>query len=213
MQTLDSLITEMFVSGSSIALADYLETEKHSEASEIRFLENPLQVLRRLAQHLSKPAVIFSLPISQQEQLEVALLHTRLDDSLLFTIACDFANHVLPVFEAWNENDKRLENLIETMRDWINHNCKDDQLREARYELTNYSSRRKISKMPAGPKDVVSTVLTATDPWAWAKHCAAAFSAHETSVKAQKIAGPTEIDWQIEHATQMFLKNGNSNGP
>ena len=206
MHSFEDAIVEMFVTGTPSVLADHLDSNQHPAATEVRYLTNPLKALHYCAKYVGEPLFIFDLPIDENEKLNIVLRHTKLDDLLLFNLACDYAEHVLPIFEEWNSNDNRPSILIDSMRSWSIKNSNDDELRNARLELTNYRSRQKIRNIPSGPKNVVSTVLIATNPWAWAKHCVAAYNAADTALLAQRTAGNEEFKWQHKHTKRLLTE-------
>jgi hypothetical protein len=189
------IIRCMFTGGSTSVLADYLEEQGHPNACVVRAMTNPTEIVRLLAGDLIQPSVIFELPITELDKLDIALRHAAIEDSVLFELACDFAEHILPIYERWNEFDHRPRNALDTMREWIRGSAKDDALMQARAAI-------KLRRPPPAAGRAVSAVLIATNPWAWATHCVAGDNAFDSAAAAREAAGPDEIHWQIERASQ-----------
>ena len=202
-QHVDEMICEMFRSGSPAVVADYLERQNHSAAPVVQCLESPIEALRFLAGEFPISNVLFQLPLPKLEKLDIFIRQVLHDDGDLFSIACDFAEHVLPIYENWNELDPRPRTLMVMMRRWIEGTANDKKLRDSRAELMNYRSQQKLNRIPDAPRLAVRTVLCSSNPWAWAKHCTAEYCAANTAERARCSAGKHEIDWQLEHAERV----------
>ena len=201
----------MFESGSTSAIADHLDSMGDFSAPVVRSLSSPLEVVKLLASSLDDASIIFDLPIKKSDQLEIALQHTGIEDCKLFGLACELAEHVLPIYEEWNAFDTRSHELLQCMREWIVGSTSDESLRDCRKSLGSRAASYKLARMPNAPRAVVSAAMSATNPWAWAKHCVAHRNASETARLAQKAAGTDELDWQLKQTAIAIQGDVNDN--
>jgi len=195
--TIQELVRQVIGGDDSAVLADYLEDRNHPEASVIRALTSPAEIVCTLLGECISPTLIFELPISEIEKLDLVLRQASLDDAVLFELGCDFAEHVLPIFEAWNEFDTRPHDALETMRRWIYGRASDDELRNAHREI-------KYSGTDSSAGYAMWAAMTATNPWAWAKHCVAGWIAFDTAERARRAAGEQEMKWQLERCASVL---------
>jgi hypothetical protein len=200
MPSLHEAIRSMFETGSTSVVADHLDTLGDSSAPVVRSMSAPTEALRFLAPELDNIGIVFDLPVKDLDKLDIALRHSATEDHVLFTLACDFATHVLPIYEEWNEFDTRPSELLQSMRDWINGTNSDETLRISRNALCSRPAYDKIQRIPEASRAVVSTIMRATNPWALATHCVAAFNAYNTAEFARNAAGDDEMIWQLDHA-------------
>ncbi|MEM1069216.1 MAG: putative immunity protein [Planctomycetota bacterium] len=197
---LEVALRSMFEFDSTSVVADYLDGVSDFDAQVIRCMSDPIEVVRYLASELDAPEIILDLPFDRVDRLNMSLLHTSVDDQTLFSLACEFAEHVLRVYEEWNDSDARPREVLECMRDWLAGSSSDASLRKCRHRLFSRPASYAIARIPAAPQAALEAIRHATNPWAWARHCAAPFAAHNSSMNARRAAADdeTELSWQID---------------
>lgn len=200
MKELPSLVIGVANGDTPAVLIDYLLDHQDDRAYVVTALTEPFEIVKFLFDSLD-PSIAFQLPFTDLEKLELLIEHSSLNNTILFELACDFAEAVLPEFTNWNPEDHRPQNALDAMRRWIAGEIDDHEMRMARSELSNsYNSA-------GAPNIAVQTVSSATAFDSWADHCVGVFAARDTAKSARKIMGKEGPQLQLEICERRLASN------
>ena len=184
--------------GTPIAvLADYLDERKHPDAPTIRYLEDPIAVVRNLLGNGLPVVGALSLPIENRLKLEFVLQPFLHSEPNYCRLACDFAEHVLPNFEDWNSCDLRPRNAIELSRCRL-HRVVTDTDRDEAWRGAGFA---------AGSASSAGNHCAGHAAWAAQAAIGRVCDAQKASRNARLSAGDHETEWQLRQI-QRILHDG-----
>jgi hypothetical protein len=181
-----------------LILADLLEERGYPDADVVRAMVTPGAVAERLlrASWLTAGEAL-ALPLRVGEKLDLVLDRRVLGDPTYGEAACLFAEHVLPIFEAFNADDRRPREAIETSRRWRRGGASDSELYRACHATR--SAAKAARKYSQAASYAATAAGAASDPGG-----GAGFAARY----ARLAAGEGEIEWQMARLARLLEEEG-----
>jgi len=130
---------------------------------------------------------VLDLDIPAEDRLWCVL--QAVDPRTRVILACDFAGHVLPLFEAKRPDDRRPRAALETLQRWLDGEATDEELDATR------------AVWAAGP---AAWAVGATAEAVWAAWVAGAAAWAAAGPAAWAAARATESEWQLARAREVL---------
>jgi len=118
-------------------------------------------------------------------------------------LACDFAGHVLPLFEAEHPDDRRPRAVLETLQRWLDREATDEELDAARAAGATRAAACAVEDAARAAR-VAARAAWAAAGATRAAACAVEDAAWAARVAAGAAAGVAERDWQLARTREVL---------
>lgn len=191
------LVASVVSCATSDALADYLDAQQHPDAPVLRHVKDPIEIVRTLLGNGLTIIDTLSLPFNSRTKIDLVLHRPLYSEDIYCQLACDFAEHVLPIFEDWNPHDQRPRFAIELSRRWQSGGVSDRELYDACH-ATKYSAIDAKRSGNSAAARAANAAGAASDDGG---------DALDASYYGQLSGGESELDWQVEQIERVLRED------